>query len=78
MHVSRRVADDTCWFQLSIAMIHGEEKMAESERDDGRNSPPPPDVVTRNAISLGLELLPGKVGAGVSVRDHARNGVTAW
>ena len=50
-----------CYFlQLSIAMIHGEEKMSESERDDGRNSPPPADVETRNTVSLGLELLPGK------------------
>ena len=52
--------------RLSIAVIHGEEKVAESERDDGRNSPPPLGVETRKnlmtgAISAGLEFLPGRV-----------------
>jgi len=43
--------------RLGIAVIHGEEK-AESERDDGRNSPPPAEVETRGKMSLGLDLLP--------------------
>ena len=30
--------------RLSIAVIHGQEKVAESERDDGRYSPPPRDL----------------------------------
>jgi len=48
--------------RLGIAVIHGEEK-TESERDDGRNSPPLPEVETRTtAYTLGLEYLPA-VGA---------------
>lgn len=43
--------------RLGIAVIHGEEK-AESERDDGRNSPPPAEFETRGKMSLGLDLLP--------------------
>lgn len=27
--------------QLSIAVIHGDEKTAEADKDDGRTSPPP-------------------------------------
>jgi len=44
--------------RLGIAVIHGEEKVAESERDDGRNSPPPPGVENRSQYSLGMEMLP--------------------
>ena len=46
--------------RLSIAVIHGEEKVAESDRDDGRYSPPPPDVETRRNVSEGLQLLPSE------------------
>ena len=47
--------------RLGIALIHGDhDKVCESELDDGRNSPPPPDVETRTtAFTLGLEYLPG-------------------
>ncbi|CAH1794333.1 unnamed protein product [Owenia fusiformis] len=45
--------------RLGIAVIHGEDKetMAESERDDGRNSPPPLSVEKRS-MALGLEIFP--------------------
>lgn len=48
--------------RLGIALIHGDhDKICESELDDGRNSPPPPEVETRTtAFTLGLEYLPGK------------------
>lgn len=46
--------------RLSIAVIHGEEKVAESDRDDGRYSPPPQllESVNKENISAGLTLLP--------------------
>jgi phosphoribosylpyrophosphate synthetase len=48
--------------RLSIAVIHGEEKVAESDIDDGRNSPPPqePDNFESDprCFTLGLEMLP--------------------
>ncbi|ELT88570.1 hypothetical protein CAPTEDRAFT_147868 [Capitella teleta] len=48
--------------RLSIAVIHGEEKVAESDIDDGRNSPPPLDsevvITDTRCFSLGLEMLP--------------------
>lgn len=47
--------------RLSIAVIHGEEKIAESDLDDGRNSPPPNDMeksVSSGGASLSLRLLP--------------------
>ena len=51
--------------RLSIAVIHGEEKVAESDRDDGRNSPPPQEPAeTENdsrSFSLGLEMLPSEL-----------------
>jgi len=43
--------------RLSIAVIHGEDK-AESERDDGRNSPPPEDMEHRNCPMQGMQFLP--------------------
>ena len=46
--------------RLSIAVIHGEERNGELERDDGRQSPPLPEVENRSMISLGMELLPSK------------------
>ena len=47
--------------RLGIALIHGDHgKVCESELDDGRNSPPLPEVETRTtAYTLGLEYLPG-------------------
>lgn len=45
--------------RLSIAVIHGEEKLAESETDDGRHSPPPDTVDNRS--SGGLKLLPSEL-----------------
>lgn len=51
--------------RLSIAVIHGEEKVAESDIDDGRNSPPPLDsevvITDTRCFSLGLEMLPRKM-----------------
>lgn len=47
--------------RLGIAVIHGEEKTADSEIDDGRNSPPPPEVETRQNFSLGMEIMPGQL-----------------
>jgi len=44
--------------RLSIAVIHGEEKISESDREDGRNSPPLPSVEKRGSFSVGLELMP--------------------
>ncbi len=46
--------------RLGIAVVHGDEK-AESERDDGRNSPPPAHVQNRSYMSSGIEFLPGEV-----------------
>ncbi|ESN93914.1 hypothetical protein HELRODRAFT_87916 [Helobdella robusta] len=45
---------------LNIAVIHGEEKIAESDTVDGRNSPPPTNVQRKRntSLSTGLELLP--------------------
>lgn len=46
---------------LGFAVIHGEEKVADSERDDGRASPPPqetPNLVTR-MTSMDVHDLPG-------------------
>jgi phosphoribosylpyrophosphate synthetase len=45
--------------RLSIAVIHGEEKISESERDDGRNSPPPNEI-EKSGMTEGLHLLPCK------------------
>ena len=46
--------------RLMIAVIHGEDKLAESETDDGRHSPPPVDVESRSSYmySLGMTMLP--------------------
>lgn len=50
--------------RLSIAVIHGEEKIAESDLDDGRNSPPPNEMEKSmstgggGGASLSLRLLP--------------------
>lgn len=43
--------------RLGIAVIHGEERMAECEEDDGRTSPPLQDN-TQVKDAFGLELLP--------------------
>jgi phosphoribosylpyrophosphate synthetase len=43
--------------RLGIAVIHGEEK-SESEKDDGRNSPPPQEAHPHQR-AMGLEMLPG-------------------
>ena len=48
--------------RLSIAVIHGEERIPESEEDDGRNSPPIGDPEGRTTPSIGgLEILPSTV-----------------
>ncbi|KAL8587457.1 Phosphoribosyl pyrophosphate synthase-associated protein 2 [Nucella lapillus] len=45
--------------RLSIAVIHGEDRIPESEEDDGRNSPPLLEGEGRCAPSIGgLEILP--------------------
>ena len=45
--------------RLGIAVVHGEVKQAESDREDGRNSPPP-DEVEKRQFNWGVELcLPG-------------------
>jgi len=44
---------------LSIAVIHGEEKVSELDRDDGRNSPPPHDI-EKSGVTAGLHILPGE------------------
>jgi ribose-phosphate pyrophosphokinase len=45
--------------RLSIAVIHGEEKVSDSDLDDGRNSPPLNDMEKcTNSASLSLHLLP--------------------
>lgn len=41
---------------LNIAVIHGEEKVPDSEKIDGRNSPPP--TITNIISATGLEYLP--------------------
>jgi hypothetical protein len=56
-------------------MIHGEEKICESEQDDGRNSPPLPEVETRNKGYLGLELLPGNIYLIINVGSKYSTGV---
>jgi hypothetical protein len=48
---------------LNIAVIHGEEKLAESETDDGRHSPPPLSIESRTSGGSyipGLSILPSK------------------
>ena len=46
--------------RLSIAVIHGEEKI-ETEACDGRNSPPPvADEELRRPNEFGIETLPGE------------------
>ena len=48
--------------RLSIAVIHGhgEERIPESEEDDGRNSPPIHETELRpNLSTSSLEILPG-------------------
>lgn len=44
--------------RLTIAVIHGEEKSSESEKDDGRNSPPLPEVEQRRISNFNMEFLP--------------------
>lgn len=44
---------------LNIAVIHGEEKVADSDSIDGRNSPPIVQRKRNLSVSTGLELLPG-------------------
>lgn len=46
--------------RLNIAVIHGEEKVAESDRDDGRYSPPPllHRETYKENVRAGLTLLP--------------------
>lgn len=48
--------------RLSIAVIHGEDRMAESEEDDGRNSPPITESDNEEErpvpIEAGLKILP--------------------
>ncbi len=56
---TKRVTSFAERLRLGIAVIHGEEKIAESDIDDGRNSPPPVEREPRY-FSLGLELLPSK------------------
>jgi len=53
--------------RLTIAVIHGEEKLPELEREDGRNSPPPAELENRTSFSLGLELLPSECSGCVCV-----------
>ena len=45
--------------RLGIAVIHGEEKISESDRDDGRYSPPPLAFENGRSVTSGLRLLPG-------------------
>lgn len=42
--------------RLGIAVIHGEERIPESEEDDGRNSPP----IHEMGVRSGLEILPSE------------------
>ncbi|XP_005106387.1 phosphoribosyl pyrophosphate synthase-associated protein 2 isoform X2 [Aplysia californica] len=47
--------------RLGIAVVHGDERLTESDEDDGRTSPPPlPDLQSRSKANnaFGLELLP--------------------
>lgn len=43
--------------RLGIAVIHGEEKVSDSDADDGRSSPPLPDEESRT--KQGMEFFPG-------------------
>ncbi len=60
---------------LGIAVIHGEQKEAESDQNDGRTSPPPPSssssslsnygtgyLTTRMVDVFGLDTIPGQAG----------------
>lgn len=44
--------------RLGIAVIHGEERIPESEEDDGRNSPPTVVTMEGKGNPTGLEILP--------------------
>ena len=54
----RRASSYADRLRLGIAVIHGEERMPESEEDDGRTSPPNAEAQFRDAF--GLEMLPRK------------------
>lgn len=43
--------------RLSIAVIHGEDKIHEADRDDGRYSPP----LYHKPLEFGIEMLPGTI-----------------
>ena len=45
--------------RLGIAVIHGEEKEDDSEKFDGRNSPPPPASPVIQEADFGLRTVPG-------------------
>lgn len=52
----RRASSYADRLRLGIAVIHGEERMPESEEDDGRTSPPNTEAQIKDAF--GLEMLP--------------------
>ena len=55
---SLRAASFAERLRLGLAVIHGEPKdMAETEDDDGRNSPPPPDKDSKD-----MGITPSKSG----------------
>ena len=55
----KRVTSYAERLRLSIAVIHGEEKEDESEKYDGRNSPPLPSSPVLQEADFGLHTIPG-------------------
>lgn len=44
--------------RLGIAVVHGDERLVADDEDDGRTSPPHPEMEGRKEEAFGLELLP--------------------
>ncbi|XP_013405757.1 phosphoribosyl pyrophosphate synthase-associated protein 2 [Lingula anatina] len=44
--------------RLGIAVVHGEERIPDSDLDDGRHSPPPQEEEEENRLSRGIEIMP--------------------
>ena len=43
--------------RLGIAVVHGEDRVGESDQEDGRNSPPPAGLtIEQRMAATGLEL----------------------
>ena len=55
----KRVTSYAERLRLSIAVIHGEEKEDESEKLDGRYSPPLPSSPVLKEADFGIKTIPG-------------------